>query len=205
MKKTLLTAVIICVAVFSVFAEASQPYYVEGDTFFSIKAGANAPFFEYYPFKTGSEKVLFGFKKDTGTGLSIGFDASLAYEVFTKPNLAFGAEIGYTAYSSRDGQTFSVIPLQAKATYLPYQSEKFDVKLNAGLGAAVVKFGNSQICPFASISVNPTYFFSENWGVGISAGVSAVAEIYTSSNEEQHDKTCIAVAAPVVISVTYRH
>lgn len=201
MKKIIITAMAILLIGASVFAQTTN--YDKGSTIFSIKAGVNFPLVEFYPNAEDlSGKLL---KGSDECGLSLGGYASIAYEIFTDSKFAVGGEIGYLFHFSRTPEIFTIVPATAKVTYVPVQTEKFELQLHANAGFAVLKHhGSSQVAPVASLSFTPVYFFSEQWGIGLDAGLTAIAEIYSPTKTELYPATCFTALTPVVISATYR-
>lgn len=200
MKKFIIVLLILAVALTAVFADT---YYEKGDTLFSVNAGVSFPAFLFFP-NSSTDTYVSGFN---GTHFSLGGYASISYQGFLNRYFAVGGQIGYGFNNSKSKLLFATVPITVKFSYVPIQSYNFDLKLNANIGASVLRYNNERyLAPFASITANPTYYFSSSWGVGIEAGIWSWLEYYPkSSSYNKWEDTCIGAFSPVTISLTYRH
>ncbi len=200
MKKFLIVLLILTVALVSVFADT---YYEKGDTFFSVNVGVNFPTFLFFP-NSSADTFVSGFN---GTHYSLGGYASLSYQSFLNRHLALGGGIGYGFNFSKSNLLFATVPITVKLTYVPIQSYNFDLKLNANVGASVLRYNSERyLAPFVSLTVNPTYYFSASWGVGVEAGLWSWFEYYPkSSTYDKWEDICIGAFTPLTVCLTYRH
>jgi len=190
--------VVILLSAVPVFARSS--YYLTGDTIFSIRAGINFPTF--LAFFRDSQM---GTRTFEDTHLSIGGDASLAYQGFLNESFALGGQIQYVFNYSIGGKILTTVPLTAKLTYMPVQTGSFDLGISLNLGGAFIRYNEGKdFVPFASVSINPSYYFSDNWGLGIESGLMVTFENY-GKNNEKHNQSAFAGFIPVTLVLSYRH
>ncbi|MCR4676653.1 MAG: hypothetical protein K5634_05430 [Sphaerochaetaceae bacterium] len=201
MKKFTIVLLLLILACSAVFADS---YYEKGDTMFSVNAGITYPGFLFFPNRTSGDKFVAGV---SGTHMAIGGYASLSYQVFLNRSLALGGQIGYAFNNSQAGIIFATVPITGKLTFVPVQSSTFDLKFSFNGGVSVLRYNTNRfLSPFASITVNPTYYFNNSWGVGIEAGMWAWYESYPeSSSNNKYEDTCLGAMVPITISLTYRH
>lgn len=201
MKKPIILAIVmvlILIAAAPVFARST--YYFAGDSMFSIRAGVDFPAF--ITFYKDAERGTVGFGD---THLKLGGLASLAYQGFISERLAIGGELGYVFNYSRSGLLLTTVPIMAKLSYLPIQTGKFDLSLGLGLGGAFIRYNEGKyFAPAASVSVNPTFYFSDNWGIGVETSLLLTLESYGSKNAK-NKASALAGLMPVVLTLSYRH
>lgn len=197
MKKILL-ALIVALIICAIPAFARSSYYIPGDTIFSIRAGVTFPtFFSFY-----NEPRTVWFED---THMNLGGDASLAYQGFVTEHLMLGGQIQYAFNYSIGGQIMTTVPLTAKLTYIPVQTGTFDLAFSLNLGGAFIRYNKGKyFAPYAAATINPSFYFSDNWGLGIESGLMLTAEIYTSKNTK-HDQSAFAALMPVTLVLSYRH
>lgn len=194
MKKSFIFIMLIALCISSLFAS----YYQVDDTEFSLKVGVTKPMAMFFLNKEDNTTIADKFGRFGGF-------ASLSYEKFIREDLMVGGEIGYQFSKIINGQYFTTIPLTAKVSYVPVQNGKFDVNINATAGAALLKYNEDRFfpAPYVSVSVNPVYFITDAWGVGLDVGLLGFCEYHTKSNDSS--KSAIASFVPITISVVYRH
>lgn len=191
MKRLIISFLIMLMAVSFCYSEGSL---------LSTRIGAGFPLLGYYPFSEPQPSYAENF------GLSTGLFASLSYGTFLNSKTSIGVEVGYSYYQGENGNSYSVIPCSAKISYFPVLREKFDLSLSASTGISVTsKLHEPRICPFISFSINPTYRFRENLGLGINAEISGIINYYSRANNAYHPKSYFALIAPVTFNVTYRY
>lgn len=201
MKKSIITVlvlVLLLAAAMPLFARST--YYFTGDSVFSIRAGVDFPAFISF-FKDSSRgTVLFN-----DTHLKLGGFASLAYQGFISDSFALGGELGYVFNYSRSGMLLTTVPITVKLSYIPIQTGKFDLALGMNLGGAFIRYNEGKyFAPLASLSLNPTFYFSETWGIGVETGIMVTGEFY-SSNNAKSKANAFAGMMPVVLTLSYRH
>ncbi len=197
MKKIVL-AFLVALLLCAVPAFARSSYYIPGDTIFSIRAGVTFPTF--FSFFNEGRTVWF-----EDTHLNLGGDASLAYQGFITENLVLGGQIEYAFNYSIGNKIMTTVPLTAKLTYIPVQTGSFDLAFSLNLGGAFIRYDKGKyFAPYASATIAPYYYFSDNWGLGIESGLMVTAEIYTANNEK-HDQSAFAALMPVSLVLSYRH
>jgi len=195
MKKNILIVLLLLVTCSAIPVFAGT-YYEKGNTFFSINAGVNIPAFVSFP-NNEAEGSHVGM---TSTHIKLGGTGSLAYQACINPLLAIGGEIGYEFNYVVDGKIFTQVPITAKATFIPVQTGKFDLNVVANLGINFIKYTSIRnLVPYASISVNPTVYITDNWGIGLNAGLSSMIELTKPSTSN-----AIYSSLPVILTVTYR-
>jgi len=201
MKKPIILAIVmvlILIAAAPVFARST--YYFAGDSMFSIRAGVDFPAFISFYKDADRGTVAF-----SDTHLKLGGLASLAYQGFISERVAIGGELGYVFNYSRSGLLLTTVPIMVKLSYLPVQTGKFDLALGLNVGGAFIRYNEGKyFAPAASVSVNPTFYFSDNWGIGVETGLLLTLESYGSKNAK-NKASALAGLMPVVLTLTYRH
>ena len=201
MKKPIILAIVmvlILIAAAPVFARST--YYFTGDTMFSIRAGVDFPAFISFYKDAERGTVAFG-----DTHLKLGGSASLAYQGFITESLAIGGELGYMFNYSRSGLLLTTVPITAKLSYFPVQTGKFDLALGLNIGGAFIRYNEGKyFAPAASVTVNPTYYFNDNWGIGIESGLLLTLESYGNKNAKSK-ASALAGLMPAVLTLSYRH
>lgn len=176
---------------------------------FSVRGGANIPLYAWFP-ESDTENERIG----SATGLKIGYSASLAFHWFASSRFIAGVEAGFSSLKMSDDSSFAsdkgntqamIIPLALKLTWLPVQGT-ITVPLSLGLGGSILRLDNEEMGHFtfyASLETGVTWFFSENWGIGLTAGIWAVPEIFTGETDRKY--TGVLFGAPVSLSLTCRY
>ncbi len=191
---TLLVVLLLCAA--PAFARSS--YYIVGDTIFSIRAGVTFPTF--ISFFHQQNTLLF-----EDTKLKLGGDASLAYQGFVTEHLAIGGQIQYAFNYSIEDMILTTVPLTFKMTYIPVQTGSFDLAMSLNIGGAFIRYNKGKyFAPYAAATINPSFYFSDNWGLGMESGLMVTAELYTKNNQK-HDQSAFAALMPLTLVLSYRH
>ena len=199
MKRAILTILIlVMLAAVPVFARST--YYFPGDQVFSIRAGVNVPaFFSFYNNPERPNQYLWN------THLKLGGFASIAYQGYISETFALGGELSYAFNYSRSNLLLTTGPITAKLTYVPVQTGRFDIAMSLNIGGAFIRYNEGKFfAPYASIALAPSFFFTENWGLGIEGGLMLTAEFYTK-NSNKHIASAFAGLMPVTLVLSYRH
>ena len=202
MRKHLL--IVLLILVFAALPAFSAEYYYEkGDTAFTFGVGVDFPVFQGFV-NNDTKGFETGIK---GTHTYIGGYGTLSYESFVTRNLAVGGEIGYAFNNSFAMKILTTIPITAKLSYYPVQTGKFDLILHANAGITVLRYDNNRfLAPHIKLSVNPVYYITDSWGIGIDAGLWANYEFYGSSaSGSKSTESAFGVFAPLTLSLIYRH
>lgn len=202
MKKTIiLILVALIVASSSVFA-ARLPYYQKGDQTFTFQAGLNIPGFIWLPYN--QDTSVKNFSSFFDTHLKLGGIGSIEFVVFINSYFSLGGSLGYAFNDTlQKNNLYTAIPLEAKLNYYPIQTGKFDLSLGLGAGICFNRYKDGfYISPELSLTACPKFFFNENWGIGITAGLSLVGEVYW---KEKQTDTSLCGMMPVILSMSYRH
>ena len=199
MKRAILAILIlVMLAAAPVFARST--YYFTGDQVFSIRAGVNFPgFFSFYNNPERPSQFFWN------THLKLGGFASIAYQGYVSEYLALGGELSYAFNYSRSDILLTTVPMTAKVTWVPVQTGKFDIAMSLNLGGAFIRYNEGKFfAPYASIALAPSFFFTENWGLGIEGGLMLTADFYTK-NSNKHNSSAFAGLLPVTMVLSYRH
>ncbi len=186
---------------------AGTTRYELGSQTFSFKAGPTLPLFFYYPNRT-SDQLVSGIGSQ-GTHLNVGGYGSISYQAFVNPYVALGGEIGYSFAYSLSKSLYTMVPIQAKATFYPVQGT-FEIPISLGFGGAYNRYTDvsqgydgSIFTMFASVEVGLSFFFNDNWGMGVNCGYWLIPELY--STQAMKDQTALGNFLPITLSVTYRN
>lgn len=199
-KSTLIIGILLIFAVS--FAFCSSTYYERGDQVFSIRAGVDFPAFLSF-FNDSSRNQTLGdihMKK-------VGGIASISYQGFLNEYFAIGGELGYYFINSLTPSLYTTVPITAKLTYIPVQTGLFDLAFSANVGFAFIKYDTGKyFAPFASLTLAPTFYITDNWGLGIESGLMASAELYTkNSSYNKYQNNAVLGMIPLSVVVSYRH
>lgn len=195
MKKSILLILVLVILSASIPLFASN-YYEKGNSFFNINVGPTLPFLLVFPQSEG-EAPYVGMEN---TKIKVGGVGSISYQACVSPVFAIGGEIGY-GFNYVYDKIFTQVPLSAKVTCIPVQTGKFDININANLGVSILRYYDIKpvITPFASFTINPEVYITENWGLGVQGGISAVAEL-TKIKENK----AIFAEFPISVTLSYR-
>ncbi len=201
MKKRLL--IIGILLVFAVgLAFCSSTYYERGDQVFSIRAGVDFPAFLFF-FNDSSRNQTFS---DIHMQ-KVGGIASISYQGFLSEYWAIGGELGYQFINSLTPSLYTSVPITAKLTYIPVQTGNFDLAFSANLGFAFIKYDTGKyFAPYASLTVTPSFYITDSWGIGLESGIMASTEFYfknSSYDKYQHNSALGLI--PLAVVVSYRH
>lgn len=208
MKKTfMLVAAILTLVPTLMFAAADQrqTQYDLGSQMFTFKAGPTIPLFTYTWGGIGADTFRPGIGGGDGTHLKVGGYGSISYQAFVSPYVALGGEIGYSFSYSMSNSLYTLVPIQAKVTFMPVQGT-IDLPISLGIGGAYNRYvdntqgyDGSLFSMFASIEVGLNWYFTENWGVGVNCGYWVIPEFYSKKANG------VGCFLPVTLSINYRH
>ena len=194
-RAILIILVLILLAGVPVFARSS--YYFKGDQVFSIRAGVNFPGFFAFYFKPE--------RNTTDTHLKMGGYASIAYQGYVSETFALGGELSYAFNYSKSDILMTTVPITAKLTWVPVQTGKFDLAMSLNLGGAFLRYNEGRFfSPFVSVSLCPSFFINENWGIGVEGQLMLTTEFYTQKSGKK-DASAVAGLVPVTLVLSYRH
>ncbi len=199
-KRALIIGILLVFAVGAVFC--SSTYYERGDQVFSIRAGVDFPSFLFF-FNDSSRNQTFS---DIHMQ-SVGGVASISYQGFLNEYFAIGGELGYQFINSLTPSLYTTVPITAKLTYYPVQTGLFDLAISLNAGFAFIKYDTGKyFAPFASLTVAPTFYISDTWGIGLESGIMASTEIYLkNSSYDKYQHNSVLGMIPLTVVVSYRH
>ena len=199
-KRTLIIGIMLIIAVS--FAFCSSTYYERGDQVFSIRAGVDFPAFLFFFNDSARNQTFSDIHMQTVGGV-----ASISYQGFLNSYLAIGGELGYDFINSYTPSLYTTVPISAKLTYIPVQTGLFDLAFSANLGFAFIKYDTGKyLAPYASLTINPSFYITDNWGLGLESGLFATTELYTkSSSYEKSQHNAVLGMIPLTVVVSYRH
>ncbi len=197
MKKIIL-AILVLVLLVAFPVAARTSYYYSGDSVFTIKAGVDFPaFINFYNSSRGTYTFW-------DTHLSLGGYASIAYQGYLNEYWALGGELAYAFNFSHSELLLTTVPITARLTFVPVQTGTFDLAASLNLGVAFLRYNEGKyLAPYASLTVQPTVYFTENWGLGVESGLMLTAEIY-GQNDSKHKASALGGLLPVTLAISYR-
>jgi len=199
MKKSTTFILILLIIVISP-AFCANKYYETGDQVFSFRAGVDFPAFIAFINDSSKNQTFSNIHMQKVGGI-----ASISYQGYLTERLALGGELGYQFINSLTPELFTAVPITAKLTYVPVQTGLFDLALSANLGMTFIKYDESKyLAPYASLTIQPSFYVTESWGIGIEAGITTTAELYTK-NSGKSDSSALFGMIPLAIVVSYRH
>ena len=196
MKRAILI-ILILVILAGVPLFARSTYYFKGDQVFSIRAGVNFPGFFGFYFKPE--------RNTTDTHLKMGGYASIAYQGYVSETLALGGELSYAFNYSKSDMLLTTVPITAKLTWVPIQTGKFDVAMSLNIGGAFLRYNEGRFfSPYVSLSLCPSFFINENWGIGVEGQLMLTTEFYTEKSGKK-EASAFAGLVPLTLVLSYRH
>ena len=91
-----------------------------------------------------------------------------------------------------------------KVSYFPVQTGKFDLPISLGIGLNYISFRDSSKLTFsATVEFGGMYYITDEWGIGIHAGLYFIPEFYLTDGRSQYSG--IETYIPIRLSVAYRH
>ena len=205
MKKLFL---IVLLAVSLISGAAAAPYYDAGSQMFTINAGPTVPFFAYngkdnytvfWPGLDNEET-----EKIENMNEYVGGIGSIAYQVFLNPWWAIGGELGYQFNYVAGTDIYASVPINVKVSYYPVQTGRFDLPISLGIGLNYISFKDSSKLSFsAKIEFGGIYYFNDEWGLGLLAGLNFVPDVYLTKDRGIYSG--IDAFIPITVSVAYRH
>ena len=195
MKKSILVSIIL-IFLFAGIGFASSTYYEIGDQTFTFQAGIDKGLFLYFP-------VTGDFETGENTKTDLGGYGSISYSSFFSPSFSLGGELGYTFNYTIEEKLLTTVPMLAKLNYYMVQTGKFDLTAGVGAGISFTRYDeNLFVTPLLQLSLTPSYFISENWGIGIEAAFAGSYEFYGS---DKHEDSAITGFMPISLKMSYRH
>jgi len=200
MKRKIICLVAV-IALISSSVFATDTFYKKGDQKVTFNVGPSIPDFIYFFTTTGTshpKNFYPGFDV-----LKIGGYGSVNFDFFYNNKSTLGVEVGYDFNYDNGNILYSNVPIVATHTYTPIQDGRWDLGLTTGLGISFNTRDNQTLASLiGTLKLNTTYFFNQNWGVGLSGGFFAAPNInYTSDLSEDNG---IIAYSPITISLTFR-
>ena len=194
-KAILIILMLVLLAGIPVFARST--YYFKGDQVFSIRGGVNFPgFFAFY---------FMPERNTTDTHLEMGGYASIAYQGYISEYFALGGELSYAFNYSKERILLTTVPITVKLTFVPVQTGKFDLATSINVGGAFIRYDEGRFfSPYVSVSVCPSVFINENWGIGAEATFMLTTEFYTQKSGKK-EASALAGMVPLALVLSYRH
>ena len=185
---------------------SANPYYDAGSQMFTINVGPTVPFFTY----NGSDNKAYfwpGINPEDeliNTNALVGGIGSISYQVFLSPYWALGGELGYQFNYVAGTDIYASVPINVKVSYYPVQTGKFDLPISLGIGLNYISFRDSSKLTFsATVEFGGMYYITDEWGIGIHAGLYFIPEFYLTDGRSQYSG--IETYIPIRLSVAYRH
>ncbi len=199
-RKKFIIAIVVLVLLATIPVFARSTYYFTGDQVFSIRLGVDFPGFISFYNDPDRGTVSFW-----DTHMLLGGNASIAFQGFISERFALGGELGYVFNFTHSDLLLTTVPITAKLTYYPIQTGKFDLAASLNLGGAFLRYDEGKFfAPYAAITLTPSFYFNENWGLGIESGIMTSIEFYGSGNVK-YNSNAICGLLPVTLTLSYRH
>ena len=205
MKKIFL---IMLLALSVLLGVSATPYYDAGSQMFTINVGPTVPFFTY----NGLDNKAYFWPginpappaDPVNTNTLVGGIGSISYQVFLSPYWALGGELGYQFNYVAGTDIYASVPINVKVSYYPVQTGRFDLPISLGIGLNYISFKDSSKLSFsAKIEFGGIYYFNDEWGLGLLAGLNFVPDVYLTKDRGIYSG--IDAFIPITVSVAYRH
>ncbi len=200
-RKILITTIVIALlSLTSVFA--NDTFYKKGDQKVTFNVGPSVPDFILFFSKTGSTHPKYFYPGLEV--LKIGGYGGVNFDFFYNEKNSLGVEVGYNFNYDNGKILYSNVPIAAIYTYTPIQNGTWDLSLSAGLGISFnTRDGQTLTSLITPLKANASYFFNENWGIGLTTGIYVAYNINYRSDLSS-DNGIIAYS-PVTLSLTFRN
>ena len=199
-KLLIITIVISLFSISSIFA--STTFYQKGDQKVTFNVGPSIPDFIYFFSSSGTSHDS-GFYGGLDY-LKLGGYGAVNFDFFISEKESLGVEVGYDFHYDNGDVIYSNVPITALYTYTPIQNGTWDFSLSTGLGISFNSRDSQTLASlFTSLKANTSYFFNENWGLGLSTGIYVAPNI--NYNSDLTDDNGIIAYSPVTISLTFRN
>ncbi len=199
-KIIIATLAISLLSLTSIFA--SDTFYKKGDQKVTFNVGPSIPDFIYF-FKTTPTTHPDNFYPGLDV-LKVGGYGSVNFDFFYNEKSSLGIEVGYDFNYDKGNVLYSNVPIAATYTFTPIQTGKWDFSLSTGLGISFnTRDGQTLTSLFTSLKTNASYFFNENWGIGLTGGFFAAPNLNYKS--DLSDDNGIIAYSPITLSLTFRN
>lgn len=192
----LMILILLILPIFAAESDAKPLEYEKGSQMFTFRFGPVVPAFMFRP-NQEDQLLTFG-----DTHFKTGGYGAIRYQGFLSSYLALGGELGYT-FAYDQSYLFTSVPFLVKATYLPVQGT-VELPLSLGLGFAYNSYEETSFMSLlATAEAGVSFYWTENWGVTLSAGVQVIPELLLFSDNPNDQETVMGFM-PITFSLSYR-
>lgn len=185
----------------SLFARRNFTGYDEGNYKISLRLPFNLPVLYY---KEG--ELTPGMNDHLAVWDEIGYLNNLeyalevGYDYFLNSSISVGGLLGYHFSYMRSGDLVSRVPFLFRFGYYPLQGQ-FEVPIILGVGGAYMNVkGYSSASLYLSIETGFSWFWNDNWGIGVRTGMHFVPEFKAGRKED----TNVTFFVPIALEVNFR-
>lgn len=185
----------------SLFARRSFTGYDEGNYKISLRLPFNLPVAYYRQGELDEGKNNhwavwdeIGYKNHLEYALEVGYD------YFINSSISLGGLVGYHFAYTRSGDLLSRVPFLFRFGYYPLQGQ-FEVPIILGVGGAYMNLkGYSTASIYLSIETGFSWFWSDNWGIGVRTGMHFIPEFKAGRKED----TNVTFFVPIALEINFR-
>lgn len=203
MRKSYLVALIL-VLVFlpsNLFARRTFQGYEEGNYKISLRLPFNLPVMYYRQGELDEGKNNhWAFWDEIGYQNNLEYALEVGYDYFLNSSISVGGLLGYHFAYDRSSALISRVPFLFRFGYYPLQGQ-FEVPIILGVGGAYMNVkGYSSASLYLSFETGFSWFWNDNWGIGVRTGMHFVPEFKAGRMED----TNVTFFVPIALEVNFR-
>ena len=129
------------------------------------------------------------------------FALEIDYEHFMTEKISIGGRLGYHFAYTRGDKIISRVPLLFNVGFYPYSTANIEVPVTLGVGLAYMNLrGYSMATMFLAAETGFSWYWSDNWGIGLRTGFHIVPEVKSGANANNS----VTFFVPITAQLTFR-
>lgn len=198
-KSAIVLIILVLLSPLSLFATRKFTNYDVGNFKISIRIPFDLSVGYYHQGAFGNNEHWAGWNS-MGYKNNVEYGIELDYEYFVHSKVSLGGTLGYHFAYTLSDSVVSRVPLMFKVGYYPLQGD-FEIPLVLGIGGAYLNTkGYSMVTLYLSFETGLTWFWNDNWGIGVRSGLHLIPEFRAGKPDESN----LTFFVPVAVQVTFR-
>lgn len=138
---------------------------------------------------------------DIGYKNNLEYALEIEYEHFMNDFLSLGGRLGYHFAYMRSDKIVSRVPFIFNVGFYPFHTSNLEIPIMLGVGGSYLNArGYSMATMFLSVETGLSWYWSDNWGIGIRTGVHMIPEFKAGSNAD----SSMTFFVPITAQITFR-
>lgn len=202
MKKFILVSLILITIPLSLFAARRFEGYESGNYKISIRIPFELPVGYWVRNGFGqNENTHWAGWGDIGYKNNLEFALEIDYDHFMNNYLSLGGRLGYHFAYARNDKIISRVPFLFNVGFYPFQTSNLEIPIKLGIGGAYLNSrGYSMATMYLSVETGLSFYWNDNWGIGVRSGVHMVPEFKSGSNSN----ASVTFFVPIALELTFR-